>query len=225
MKPYRHRNGNGLAYGEGVHLSADTFFDKDSEAHGETLLLSSSAAGSSFEDSFAYLSRFSRIELEAPFSPGPPPHVPCLVRNSRVSHARVIGSVVLDSSIAEAEIINCRLRDCVVEPLHGIGPMLLSVRLEGVTVSGDVCLRGPWEMRGPYRIDAGEWGRSPIHKLIEGENGVSVGLSECTEGRAHVACRCAPVERWLTKGPRVARRLGWTEGQISSAVAFLEGLR
>lgn len=208
MKAYRHRNGQGLAYGEGVHLSADTLLDRESTAEGETSAHATTARACALKDALAFDCFLNRSA----------------VGGSTLSRAHVTDSVVDSSVVSLASVVRCRLRGAVVEAVSGLGPFLLGVALEDVTVSGDVTLRGPWAMRGPFRIDAGTWERPPRHLEIAGENGVSVGLSECVEGKAHVACHCKPVGEWLEK-VAVARRLGWTEGQISDAVRFLEGLR
>jgi hypothetical protein len=107
---------------------------------------------------------------------------------------------------------------------EGGEPFLDGIRLVGVTVYGDVTLCGPWglELEGAH-IHAGEWNEQPRHLLVEGE-GIHVAVLECTDGRAHMGCACRPVTHWLKKGPRLARRLGWSEEQIETCLTFLKSL-
>jgi hypothetical protein len=136
-------------------------------------------------------------------------------------------SALKDSAVSGPDLRSALLDRCVVARTDEEGPPFLSrVALRGVRVEGNVILRGPWAMEcsGAW-IHAGEWARSPIHRRIEGENGVGVALVECTEGRAHCGCKCRRVAHWLERGPAVGRRLGWTEEQIEAARLFFEGLR
>jgi hypothetical protein len=208
MNTYRHSNGNGSVVGESAHVSADSFLDRDSTVEGESVLCSSVVKGSALKDSFAAQSSLER----------------CAVEDSRLSNVKLYRSIVCGSHLSDVDASGCALIGVVAEGLHGATPYIGGVILEDVTVSGETRVIGDWSLRGPYRIHRGEWERAPRHILISGPNGVSVGVSECVEGMAHVACRCRPVSHWLSKGTRLARRLGWTDDQTATAMAFLGGL-
>jgi hypothetical protein len=136
--------------------------------------------------------------------------------------SEVHGRSVVYGAIIEAST----LIDCLVGPLFGASPRVSGVFLQGVRVEGRAELQGPWRMicAGAF-IHQGEWQRAPRHILIRGENGVSVAVSECTEGWAHIGCRCREIGFWLKCGPRIGRRLGWTEEQIERCRVFFESLK
>lgn len=208
MKIYRHRNGNGSVVGEGAHVSADTFLNRESTVEGESSIHASAVSASALRDVFAYESTLQHSAIA----------------DSRLARAHVVRSHVQGSAVVDGAIIASNLRGVTVEPAYGFSPHVKGVTLEDVIVSGGVALEGEWEMRGRYRIDRGLWERAPRHMEIEGSNGVHVGVSECTPGLAHVACRCKSIEFWLGRGVSIAARLGWTKEQIEECRNFLKSL-
>jgi hypothetical protein len=185
MNSYRHRNGGGLVEDDAApsgrpYVSPDSFFDRDSQALGDTLVFSSV----------------------------------------------VTGGVLVDSAVSQASVHACLLESCTVAALADGKPKLEGVSLAGVVVEGGVWLRGPWEMNCPGAfIHFGAWGHPPRHKRVEGANGVSMAVSECVNGQAHIGCKCRPTSHWLERGPAVGRRFKWTEEQIEDVRVFLEGLK
>lgn len=145
---------------------------------------------------------------------------------TRVCSAAVTRSAVRDSTVSAAHLADCLLDDCIVVAHLGHAPTLRGVNLRGVRVEGEVFMGGAWEMDCPGAwVHAGSWHRAPRALCVAGENGVRLAVVECERGLAHFGCKCRPVLYWLTRGPAVGRRLGWTEAQIEAASLFLEGLK
>lgn len=211
MNTYRHKNGGGLKVFP-AQASPDSFLDKLSSIEGESEVYGSHVTGSALKDSFVAMRSN--------------------VSGSAVADSRIIGSTVRNSdltlsSVVGAHVEGCRLSRCRVSGDEFKDPFAVGVRLEGVTVSGDANLYGPWALELPgAHIHTGSWSEQPRHVLIkgEGEEGIHVAVLECTEGRAHMGCECRPVTHWLERGPALARRFGWSEEQIETCLSFLKSL-
>lgn len=209
MTAYLHPNGRGTVLGEAAHVSADTYLDRASVVEGETSLRRSTVVDSNVRDSFLFDTSLTGS----------------VAVDSRLASSRLLGTSAEGSSVTDCDAVDSRLRGVEVGSRDGRGPSLYMVELEGVVVEGFVRLRGPWSLAGHLRIHAGEWKRAPRHIRITGENGVVSDVSECTEGRAHISCKCRPVSYWLERGPALGRRLGWTESQIEECRVFFEELK
>lgn len=208
MNVYRHTNGGGLKVFP-AQASPDSFIDGHSSVEGETGVYASSLTEmSALKDCFVTGSKL--IEVTA--------------ADSRLSGSLVASSDILSSELFSAHVGGCRLARCRVFADGGAIPVLRGVALDGVTVYGHAKLVGPWGLELPgAHIHAGEWREAPRHVLIEGE-GVHVAVLECTDGRAHMGCTCRPVTHWLDRGPRIGRRLGWSEEMIEACRTFLQSL-
>lgn len=205
---YRHKNGGGLKVYP-AQASPDSFLDKTSTAEGESNVYESSLEGSALKDTFAYSSTV----------------ISATVAGSRLADAYLDNADIISSEIVGAHVRNSRLTDCRVYSNDQDKPALVGVSLVGVTVYGSALLCGTWGLDLPgAHIHAGIWNCQPRHILIEGE-GIHQAVLECTEGRAHMGCECRPITYWLERGPRFARRFGWTEEQTEQCRTFLQSLQ
>jgi hypothetical protein len=207
MSVYRHKNGGGVKVYP-AQASPDSFIDRHSSVEGESGVYDCALYSSALKDTFAYRSTVTSSA----------------VADCRVAEADITGSDLVSCEAGASTIEGCRLTDCRVFADGPAVPALGGVRLVGVTVYGEVSLFGPWGLELPgAHIHAGHWSEQPRHLLVEGD-GIHVAVVECTEGRAHMGCECRPVTHWLEKGPRLARRLDWSEEQIETCLTFLRSL-
>ena len=208
MNVYRHRNGGGLKVFP-AQASPDSLLDADTVIEGESEVYDSTLRQTALKDSFV-----ARL---------------CFVHESAVADSRLVTSTVTNSEVSSSSVVGAyvegsRLSGCRVASDGASLPFLSGVRLSGVTVSGEVSLVGPWGLELPgAHIHAGLWHEPPQFRSIDGE-GVHVALVECTEGRAHMGCACRPVAHWLDRGPKLGRRMGWSEEMIETCRTFLQSL-
>lgn len=128
-------------------------------------------------------------------------------------------SFLKDVIAIDSRLVFAQLRDCIVRRAN-----VVQVQLVGVVVT-DAQLLGPWKLEGLAQIHGGTWSRPPMFKEIEGGNGLHVGLTEChLSGRVHFSSRCHEAAQWMRSGPRLGRKLGWTEAQIKEAYSFCEAV-
>jgi hypothetical protein len=205
---YRH-NGHALVKDNLSDISRDSFCDRDTEIDKESFIHSSYLRASVIES--------GRIADSRLFN--------CVVLNSSLFDLRANESVVQASFLTHADIERCRLDDCLIRPGDGGTPKLKDVGLQGVVVDGSVDLEGGWILEGNYYIHCGKWNRSPRAMMLSSEGGIRVGLSECTDGRAHIGQRCHSIEQWLRVGPRLGRMIGWDIETVGFARLFLESLQ
>lgn len=145
--------------------------------------------------------------------------------DTRISGRTILRSVTsirstLNDVIAfESKFTNCLVTDAIICRSTVDGPLLTGVVVDGAVLSGK------WRLEGLVRIHGGVWVRPPMFQEIKGENGLHIGLTEChLEGRVHFSSRCHEAIRWQQFGPRLGRRLGWTEEQIKTAYEFCEAV-
>jgi hypothetical protein len=203
---YRHRKGGGKIYGTDADASPDSYLDLKTAIEGNSHVVGSVLVGTQAFDLFAVNSRFDGSVLAA----------------SRVVNSTLLDCRVKDSEIVQAWVNDSQLSSCIVRPIQSERPTINTVALRNVLVEGDSDLRGPWTLDGLARIHRGVWEQAPRFMEVKGENGVHVGVTECTEGYAHIACRCKPVKAWLEAGPRLGRILGWTGEQIKQVCRTFE---
>lgn len=208
VRAYRHPNGGGQKFYPS-QASPDAFLDGQTTIEGETNVYGGRTTDSALRDTVAAVSGIDGS----------------LVAGSSVVESYIRKSDIVSSQIISAYVAGCRLTKCRVFTNAGGQPRLFLVRLSGVTVYGDAILVGSWglELEGAH-IHAGVWRTPPRHTLIEG-GGIHEAVVECTEGRAHMGCKCMPVSYWLAKGARIARRFGWDKRQIEQCQSFLETLK
>jgi hypothetical protein len=206
---YRHKLGGGNVIGIEADASPDSYLDQKSSIDGDSCVISSTLLSSDVKDVF-----FCHARLDE-----------SVVLNSRIASSTILESQLRDSIVAHAWINQSILDDCIVRAVERESPSLTGVALRNVIVEGHSILRGPWTLDGIARIHRGVWERPPRFLEITGENGVHVGVGECTEGHAHIACRCKPIATWLRAGPRLGRMLGWQPEQISLACRTFEQWR
>jgi hypothetical protein len=209
VRTYRHPNGGGQKVYP-AQASPDSYIDGQSALEGETNVYTCTVKNSALRDTVAY---------------GSVVYANSAVCGSHLAEARVRNSDLTRCHVMAATVGNCVLRDTHIFGDNGESPYLSGVNLTGVYVYGGVQLTGGWgmELEGAH-IHAGVWTKQPRHMLVEGD-GVHVAVMECTDGRAHMGCECRTVDYWLTKGARLARRLGWNARQIEECLSFLETLK
>ncbi len=139
--------------------------------------------------------------------------------NSELQLSHAVGSIVAESTLGSICVV-----DGVIHKVLGCGSRGSQLKLKDV-VAENCELYGNWSLEGNARIPTGVWHRAPRYKLISGENGVSVGLTESTDGHALMACWRKPIDKWLKYGIRLGRKHRWTESQINDAKLFFEELR
>lgn len=205
---YRHPNGGGAKVYP-AQGSPDSYIDRESSVEGESAVYAGTLLETAVKDSFVAYSTLARA----------------LVYDSRLSDAKVENAHVESSHLVNAIVRNSRLHNCRVASA-GLGtPVVFGVNLSGVTVYGGATLTGPWSLHleGAH-IHAGDWYDRPRHLLIEG-GGIHEAVVECTQGRAHMGCKCMPVSYWLgEQGERIAKRFGWSEEQREQCRQFLLSL-
>lgn len=184
-RPFIHHNGGGKILDPDSHVSVDSTLDVDSVLEGYCSVVCNSRV------------RDSRISA------------------SIISSGTIVGSVLYDAQVFNGLVAKCGLRSVHVRSESGYSPQLLEVVLEGVTVAGPTILHGPWTMRGPFLIHAGEWHAPPRHHHFQ-PNGAgalpSLGIIECLDGKAHIGCVCRPIAEWCQKKELLRRifvRRGW----------------
>lgn len=138
--------------------------------------------------------------------------------HSAVFESSLIKAALKDTTVVHSQLSLCVLNDCIAHNAE-----IALVHLRDVVVE-NAMLFGPWMLDGNARIPTGIWHRAPRYKLITGENGVSVGLTESTEGHALMACWRKPITKWLAFGPRLGIKHGWTAQQIEDARLFFQEL-
>lgn len=143
--------------------------------------------------------------------------------NSVVFQSTVEFSCIAESTIAESLIDGLSAEGCILHRVEMKTPLTGQIRLKDV-VAETCCLHGSWTLEGIARIPTGEWHRPPRFCHITGDNGVSVGLTESTDGHALMACWRKPIRKWIAFGPRLGRKHNWTEIQINAAKLFFEEL-
>ena len=202
-----HRNGKGRIHGYDAHVSADSYLNEASEVLGESLIHRSSIIDSRILSVKSFSSTLKST----------------VARRSTLSHAEISFSDLTEVNASECIIEGSHLKKCDVLSLEGVRPHLSCVDLEGVIVEGDVTLRN-FNLKGIARIHDGEWSRAPRHIEIVG-NDLHVGVTECTNGRAHLACECRPLVWWLSKREhlkKVLSKRGWLSEQIQSVLLAFE---
>lgn len=138
--------------------------------------------------------------------------------NSEFLHVEAVKGVFVESRCLQLTV-----RDSVLHKVTVVGGKFGRIALDQV-VAENCELRGHWTLEGNARIPTGIWHRAPRYKLITGENGVEVGLTESTEGHALMACWRKPITKWLKYGPRLGIKHGWTAQQIEDARLFFQDL-
>ena len=156
------------------------------------------------------------------------------VFNSSVIHSHLNCCNVFDSVLvwangkmsvySKSSLQNVILNSSVVDRVKILGSdPFKPLRLWDV-VAENCELYGNWTLEGNARIPTGIWHRAPRYKRITGDNGVSVGLTESTEGYALMACWRKPITKWLKYGPRLGTKHRWTAQQIEDARLFFQEL-
>lgn len=130
------------------------------------------------------------------------------------------GSVVTDSFVVDSDVRNSHLSHCRL-----LGAMVNDVDLWGVTVikallhgEWSVAVRG-------LRFDRGRWFSPPAYALVgdpnqrDDEPGVKVVISECQDDRFHIGCWCETYADWTRAGyrQRLGKSAGWDPTQIEFA--------
>lgn len=138
--------------------------------------------------------------------------------SSRLSVCHIIGSTVAESSLDRLSAVDCVLDRVLVQATPTTKLVLEDVVAENCELYGD------WELKGNARICEGTWRRAPRFKRITGDNGVDFGLTEAVPGYAMLGCWKKPLTELLKAGPRLGRKHGWSEKQITTAKLFYEML-
>lgn len=153
----------------------------------------------------------------------------CTLKNSIITDSKVFDcageSVWLSRSVcSKSSLQGVFAHECILDRV-----IASNEGSEGILTLKDVVaenceLHGSWKLEGIARIPTGCWFRPPRFLHITGDNNVSVGLTESTDGYALMACWRKPITSWLRAGPRLGRLHGWSSEQIRAAKEFYESL-
>lgn len=213
MDSYRH-NGHALVFGHNADISRDSFCDKDTTLEGDCSVHGQSKI---YNSALRDAKLFQVRSRNAVFS------------DSVVVASHLTDTIIEKSYVSSAWLTDARLQECDIRSYLSSGETayitIRKVFLRDVVIDGAVSLFGPWTLDGPYYIREGQWSRAPRAFILDGENGVRVGI---TEGWGETLCigqRVHPMAQWLKAGPRLAQRIGWTEDQVNRVRLFIEELR
>lgn len=210
----RHRNGGGKVYGWEAEVSADTHLDSWSVARDQATIVSAHIENSMIYGASKVFLALIRDNSEI-YSAG--------VQGGqvRINRSTLIGAdvcsklpVLIKNTVLSGEIV---VRDSAT---------LIDVSAIGqVRVYGHVVLEANSDrilLRGLMDIHRGFWRRAPKYVELGGpfdEQGFHFGITECTDGHAHVGCKCKPMTKWLehVKDGRLARVAGWRNELVQRA--------
>jgi len=200
----RHFNGRGIILGE-AEVSKETRLARTAVAKGSSEIRDANIIGyTTIQDNALVLGGTVKDSLIGGSSiiSGVP-----YINNSIINGRMVTGNAILFNAAVTGSAVVADYAVVLGKSLDE--PIVIT---DSARVYGTAKLIGSFTVSGDIRISSGEWNRCPRH--------LDLGFVSVTESKLGCMVDCCErrVEYWLTHGPKLARRWGWTEREINKAL-------
>lgn len=199
---YERANGGGKIYGQNAEVCPVSVLDRDSFVDGEVDIWQSELIGSHVRD-------FTQIRASHLTNTS----VGCSRLNTEIVQSRLIDSRVRGGIVIGALVLGSKIRGRArIKGDTSRG----GVKIIGSTVKGDAVVEGDAIIKGItlkewMRVSTGVWLREPRYFNLAEPEMADVGITESTDGYAHIACQRRPMADWIKKRKLWIKAGGWTE--------------